>query len=91
MLYVKDVRDNAHEYSEMSEVLYGEKKTKEEILADTKEMEDEIKELMKDFRERENRYLKNKEQEVEKESKVPGKKNPWAKSRSRAKTQENER
>ena len=27
MLYVKDVRDNAHEYSEMSEVLYGEKKT----------------------------------------------------------------
>ncbi|OFL94141.1 ArdC family protein [Fusobacterium sp. HMSC073F01] len=91
MLYVKDVRDSAHEYSEMSEVLYGEKKTKEEILADTKEMEKEIKDLMKDFRERENKYLKSKDQEVEKESKVPGKKNAWAKPRSRSKTQENER
>ena len=90
MLYVKDVRDNAHEYSEMSEVLYGEKKTKEEILADTIEMEKEIKDLMKDFRERENEYLKSKEQEVEKES-SNGKKNPWAKPRSRSKTQENER
>ena len=91
MLYVKDVRDNAHEYSEMSEVLYGEKKTKEEILADTKEMEKEIKDLMKDFRERENKYLKSKDQEVEKENKVPGKKNAWAKSKGRSRTQENER
>ena len=90
MLYVKDVRDNAHEYSEMSEVLYGEKKTKEEILVDTKEMEKEIKDLMKDFRERENKYLKSKDQEVEKE-KASGNKNAWAKPRSRAKTQENER
>ena len=91
MLYVKDVRDNAHEYSEMSEVLYGEKKTKEEILADTKEMEKEIKDLMKDFRERENKYLKSKDQEVEKENKVPGKKNAWAKSKGKSRTQENER
>ncbi|MDU1912595.1 LPD25 domain-containing protein [Fusobacterium sp.] len=70
MLYVKDVRDNAHEYSEMSEVLYGEK--------------------MKDFRERENKYLKSKDQEVEKE-KASGKKNPWAKPKNKDKESENER
>ena len=63
----------------------------EEILADTKEMEKEIKDLMKDFRERENKYLKSKDQEVEKENKVPGKKNAWAKSKGRSRTQENER
>ena len=90
MLYVKDVRDNAHEYSEMSEVLYGEKKTKEEILVDTKEMEKEVKDLMKDFRERENKYLKSKDQEVEKE-KASGKKNPWTKSKNKDKESENER
>ena len=38
-----------------------------------KEVEDEIKDLMEDFRERENKYLKSKEQEVEK---APEKKNP---------------
>lgn len=88
MLYVKDMRESAHEYAAMSEVVYGEKKTKEEILADTKEMEKEVKDLMKDFRERENKYLKSKEQEVEK---VPEKKNPWAKSKNKDKESENER
>jgi len=91
MWHIRDLQKSAHEYSEVSDVLYGGKKTKEEILADTKEMEKEIKELMKDFRERENKYLKSKNQEVEKESKVPGKKNAWAKPKNKAKELENER
>lgn len=87
MWNIRDLEERVHEYSEMSEVLYGEKKTKEEILSDTKEMKEEVKELMKDFRERENKHLKSKEQETEKVKK----KNPWAKSKNKDKELENER
>lgn len=43
MLRINDRRDNTYEYSEISEVIYGERKTKEEILSDTKEMKKENK------------------------------------------------
>lgn len=40
------MRDSAHEYSKISKVIYEERKSKEEILVDTKEIKKEIKYLM---------------------------------------------
>ena len=45
-------------FSKIFEVLYGEKKAQEES---TIKVEKAVKELMKDFRERENKYLKSTE------------------------------